>query len=507
METAIVRLASPEWNLLSDTVFSRYPHFEWATFARFGWRIAKTHLVLTLARIDSPVIGDLDEGVGHVAFAEPYSLRMALGAEQHGLAVGVIHSHPENCPPIASPIDDDMDSYYSSYFEGFAPGRPYVSLIASLVNGELSLSGRVYWDHRWLGVGRFSVEGNPSLTWLDGVPIGDRTSDTPERTARLSAAFGADATAKLRRSTVAVVGAGGTGSAAIEVLARAGVGRLIVVDPDRISESNLERVHGSCPRDVLLGRSKVSLAEEHVRSIDPSCMFEGYVASLPQDETVDALTTADVALGCTDQQHSRLALSDLAVRYLVPAIDCGVLLEGRDGRVTAEVVQLVRFLAADACALCRGMINPSHLAQEMMSESEKAERRAASLEASSRGERPDAYWHDRPQLNTVGSLTTIAGAMAAGYAVGCLTGRFEAPFGRLQMNLLAPYLDVTDQDQSPRADCVCRRIRGWADQARAEAFISPASHWPSAQRIGAPGNSIARSKSSPAPKVIGRNRF
>jgi hypothetical protein len=254
-----------------------------------------------------------------------------------------------------------MDSYYSSYFEGFAPGRPYVSLIASLMNGDLALSGRVYWNNQWLAVGRFAVERRPSTTWLDGTPIGGQMSTLRERTARLAAAFGEDADAKLRRSTVAVVGAGGTGSAAIEVLARAGVGRLIVVDPDRISESNLERVHGSSPNHVLDGQSKVSLAEEHVRSIDPSCAFEGYVASLPQDETVDALTTADVALGCTDQQHSRLALSDLAVRYLVPAIDCGVLLEGKDGSVTGQVVQLVRFLAADACALCRGMIDPTRL--------------------------------------------------------------------------------------------------------------------------------------------------
>ena len=49
--------------------------------------------------------------------------------------------------------------------------------------------------------------------------------------------------------------------------------------------------------------------------------------ALPQGLAVDKLVEADVILGCTDQQHSRLALSDLVVRYLVPAIDCGVSLE------------------------------------------------------------------------------------------------------------------------------------------------------------------------------------
>lgn len=499
MDRAIVRLASPEWDQLAEIVFSRYPEKEWATFLRFGWRTTKEHLALTLAGLDLPTDGDLNQDVGHVAIAEPYTLRAALAAEQHGLAVGIVHSHPEHCVPVASPVDDDMDGYYSSYFEGFAPGRPYVSLIASRINGELALSGRVFLGGRWIAVGRFAVERHPCRTWIDGLAIGDRVPAVPERTSRLSAAFGSDAAARLRRSTVAVIGAGGTGSAAIEVLARAGVGRLIVIDPDHISESNLERVHGSTPAHVLLRKSKIALAEEHVRSIDPSCIFEGYQASLPQGETIDALTTADVALGCTDQQHSRLALCDLSVRYLIPAIDCGVVLEGSDGRVTGEVVQLVRFLAADACALCRGMIEPNRLSQELMSEAEKVARRAAAMDAASRGEHAHAYWQDMPQLNTVGSLTTMAGAMAAGYAIGWLAGRFDPPFQRLQMNLLAPYLDVTDQDQPARSECACRRVRGHADQAVAEALISAAPHWPSPQRSGALESSIARSKNSVAP--------
>src|SRR5258708_4089634 len=108
----IVRCASPEWNRLRDILFSRYPELEWATFARFGWRETDENLVVALAALDAPSGTDLDDRVGNVAFSEPYSLRMALGAEQHRLAVGVIHSHPENCPPVASVIDDDMDSYY-----------------------------------------------------------------------------------------------------------------------------------------------------------------------------------------------------------------------------------------------------------------------------------------------------------------------------------------------------------------------------------------------------------
>jgi len=480
--SAIVRCAAPEWNTLREILFSRYPELEWATFARFGWRETTDQLVVTLATIDPPSGSDLDDRVGHVAISEPYSLRMALGAEKHSLAVGVIHSHPENCPPVASAIDDDMDSYYSSYLEGFAPDRPYISLIASTVRGDLSLGGRIFWRGEWLPVQHFAVERTPSTTWASQKPV-NRQGRTRERTRRLASAFGDEAADRLRRSTVAVIGAGGTGSAAIETLARAGVGKLIIVDPESIGESNLERVHGSCPDHVRDGISKVALAKEHVRAIDDSCVVQGFVGSLPQQEVVDALVTADVALGCTDQQHSRLALSDIAIRYLIPAIDCGVLLEGKDGKVTAQVIQLVRLLAADPCVLCRGMINPTQIAQELMTDDEREQRRRAAMEAESKGQDGNPYWHNLPQLNTVGYLTTMAGALAAGYVIGWLAGRFDPPFERLQMNLVASYFDVTDNEQTPRPQCSCRRIRGWADQGNVDALVTPPRHWPTARLV------------------------
>ena len=478
----IVRMASPEFDELCTLVFRRYPDLEWASFARFGWRETPQGLVLTLARLDAPSPGDLDELVGHVKIAEPYTLRMALAAENHPLAVGIIHSHPEGCHPHPSTIDDDMDGYYGSYFEDFAPRRPYVSLIFSRIDNELALSGRVRWKGEWLQVGRFAIERTPTRTWVGGRrPIDEEKAR--ERTARLNAAFGAQAASRLRRSTVAVIGAGGTGSAAIEILARAGVGNIVIVDPDHLDESNLERVHGSIPDHAVRRESKASVARAHVMSIDPTCRVEAYVGALPQREILDAVVTADVALGCTDQQHSRLALSDIALRYLVPSIDSGVMLEGQGGKVTGQILQIVRFLAADPCALCRNLLIPARLAQELMSDKEREQRRVAAAEAREKGDDPHPYWHDEVQLNTVGYLTTTAGAMAAGYVIGWLTGRFDPPFDRLQLNLAGKFLDVTDSDDIPRRDCICRRVRGWADQATADALITPPPHWPLPQAL------------------------
>lgn len=91
---------------------------------------------------------------------------------------------------------------------------------------------------------------------------------------------------------------------------------------------------------------------------------------------------------------------------------------------------------------------------------------------------PDAGARTRDRERGRPYVPPIAGARIAGYAISWLTGRFEPPFDRLQLNLAGKFLDVADAEEAPRADCVCRRVRGWADQASADTMITAPAHWP-----------------------------
>src|SRR3954466_13589203 len=90
-----------------------------------------------------------------------------------------------------------------------------------------------------------------------------------DRTARL---LGDEGVARLARSTVTVVGVGGVGSVAAEALVRSGVGRVILVDYDRICVTNVNRqLHAM---KGTLGKPKVDVMAERLRQINPDAIIE-----------------------------------------------------------------------------------------------------------------------------------------------------------------------------------------------------------------------------------------
>jgi hypothetical protein len=86
--------------------------------------------------------------------------------------------------------------------------------------------------------------------------VANRSSSSTQRHAQL---FGSGTTRRLREMAVAVVGCSGTGSPVIEQLARLGIGRLVLVDPDRVEEKNLNRILNATREDAYLKRPKVEV--------------------------------------------------------------------------------------------------------------------------------------------------------------------------------------------------------------------------------------------------------
>ncbi|RKY58003.1 MAG: adenylyltransferase [Candidatus Latescibacterota bacterium] len=137
---------------------------------------------------------------------------------------------------------------------------------------------------------------------------------------------------KLGRAHVAVVGAGGLGSAVLYYLVAAGVGRIAVVDGDAVEESNLNRQVLHFTSDV--GRRKVESALEKLEALNPEVTLEPLAIELTA-ENVAVLGNPDVLVDALDNLKSRLIVNRYAVENRMPLVHAAV--EGFQGLVTTVV--------------------------------------------------------------------------------------------------------------------------------------------------------------------------
>lgn len=122
---------------------------------------------------------------------------------------------------------------------------------------------------------------------------------------------------RLRKARVAVVGVGALGSLHAELLTRAGVGHLVLVDRDVVEQSNLQRQHLYTTEDV--GLPKVHAATRHLKAIWPEVDILPHAVDLAPD-TLSILEGVDIILDGTDNWPTRWLLNDFSVRERIPFI-------------------------------------------------------------------------------------------------------------------------------------------------------------------------------------------
>lgn len=160
--------------------------------------------------------------------------------------------------------------------------------------------------------------------------------------------LGEDGVEKLKRSTVAVFGLGGVGSYIVEALVRAGVGRLILVDGDAVSESNLNRQIIATRETV--GMRKTDATASRARSINPDVelVLCDLFYSADTADMVD-LSEADFVCDAIDSVKSKMELITRCKDSGTPVISC----LGTGNKLDPTRLEISDIYKTDVCPLAR----------------------------------------------------------------------------------------------------------------------------------------------------------
>jgi len=156
--------------------------------------------------------------------------------------------------------------------------------------------------------------------------------------------IGGEGQRRLLAATVAILGAGGIGAPAIQYLAAAGIGRLRVIDDDRVSLDNLQRQILFGTADV--GRPKVEVAGEAVARLDPDVAFVGKAERLTGANAAALLAGADLVLDGSDNYATRLAVSDHCTAARIPLVSAAI------GRFQAQIGTFRGWQVDSPCYRC-----------------------------------------------------------------------------------------------------------------------------------------------------------
>jgi len=154
------------------------------------------------------------------------------------------------------------------------------------------------------------------------VSVAAAEADLERRFGGLRRLYGDAGYTRLRGARVAVVGVGGVGSWAAEALARSGVARLVLIDLDHVSESNVNRQVQALGR--TLGQAKVQALRDRIADIHPGCevlAVEEFVA--PDNWPALLPAPVDLVLDACDQVSAKLALAAWSLREQVPLVCVG----------------------------------------------------------------------------------------------------------------------------------------------------------------------------------------
>lgn len=164
--------------------------------------------------------------------------------------------------------------------------------------------------------------------------------------------LGEEGVARLREAAVMIFGVGGVGSHCIEALARSGIGRLVLIDNDAVSITNINRQ--SIAYHSTIGRMKTDVMRERIRDIDPSIRVTTYETFVLPDnlgEILDAEPEVDYMVDAIDTVSAKIALAEETLKRGIPLISS----MGTGNKLHPELFEIADLADTSVCPLCRVM--------------------------------------------------------------------------------------------------------------------------------------------------------
>lgn len=322
-----------------------------------------------LVRDVIPALGGVDYVAGehgYRALKPTFIHRHITHCRDARLAYLAVHNH--DCDDTVGFSHVDFASHERGYpaLRDIGRGVP----VGALVYGRRAVEADIWMgDGKRLALGEYRIVGAATQRLYARPRSGRTASLEHDRQIRM---FGASGQQLLGEAKIAVVGLGGVGSLVTEQLVRLGVRQFVLVDDDRIEETNLSRVVGATRADVEAKSLKIAIAARQIRAVQPRAVIQEIANDVAKTSVATALRDCDYIFLAADSMRARLVVNAIAHQYFVPVVQLGAKVRpDADGALVEAMSAIRHIMPGQGCLWCNGFIDATQLALEAKSDQER----------------------------------------------------------------------------------------------------------------------------------------
>ncbi len=375
----------------------------------------------------------------------------------HDLNASIVEFHTHLDPFPAEFSDTDWEGIEDTAKHALwrLRGNPYIAVVVT----SAEFDGVIWRTDRDEPAQLDAISIDGRLLEPTGLSLRRRLGHRFDRNIRF---FAHEGQQRLLQLSVAVVGVGGLGTHVVQQLSLLGVGKLILVDPDKVDETSLNRHVGIRADDPATGLSKVELGFRTATDANRGITIVQIPESLRTEAAFEAIRDCNYVIGCLDNEGARLILNELCLAYNKPYIDLATDISD-DGKQYGGRVCVVR--DGNGCLMCTGNMDVPEAQRDLAGESQAKDVRKI-------------YGVDQQALSRVGpSVVSINGVIAS---LGVTEFMLMATELRQSPKRVLKYHGergiVTESKDDLTAGChYCMNIRGKRNEAGVERYIKEAT--------------------------------
>lgn len=297
---------------------------------------------------------------GGTSWDPRFTAKVGEEAMRRRLGVMMIHAHQFSELPRLSISDRTSFERVLPALRVTSPASPHGSVVIGV---DLNVGGIVWLPGRGImSVSQAKWLGSPIVV-QPPVLVAEAAADTYKSQIDL---IGVDGQRKLGRATIGVIGLGGGGSMVVQQAARAGFGKLVLVDHDLVEEKNRSRTVGT--RSIDVGKPKAMAMKRLASEASKAVRVETCTDRFPSQASIELLKTCDLIVSCVDTFSARSEVAKFSLRHLIPVIDVGIGTHTNDSkagrRIDALAGHMHVYLPGDPCMWCTGLLTAEKIKEE-----------------------------------------------------------------------------------------------------------------------------------------------